>query len=147
MCRSHSTVREILGTILEDTKWSAVTDMEAGLEHLKRGTIRHVGTMLIIMEPYFKSLEMGLRSRQLAEELGIPRLAFVANKIRNSQDQQVIEDFCDKNGMELTAIIPHDDTILDADQLGKAPLDLNADCEAIKAIKTLAGKIQSMEAA
>ena len=147
MCRSHSTVREILGTILEDTKWAAVTDMEAGLEHLKRGTIRHVGTMLIVIEPYFKSLEMGQRSRQLAQELGIPRLAFVANKVRNSQDQKIIEDYCKQHDMELTAIIPHDDKILEADQHGKAPLDHSADSEAIKALEALAGKIISMEAA
>lgn len=141
MCRSHSTVREILGSIMETTQWAAVVDMEAGLEHLKRGTVRHVDTMLVVVEPYYKSLELGLRSKGLAEELGIKHLVFVANKVRNAMDQDTIGDYCHRQGISIGATIPHDEAVLMADREGKAPLDTTPGSPALVAIAALAEKI------
>ena len=56
-----------------------VVDMEAGLEHLSRGTDRHVDTLLVVAEPYFKALETARRCVELGRELNIPRIAAVAN--------------------------------------------------------------------
>ena len=64
-----------------------VVDLEAGLEHLSRGTARHVDTLLLIAEPYFKSLEAAQRSFALAKDLGISRIQMVANKIRSPRDE------------------------------------------------------------
>ena len=44
--------------------------IEAGLEHLSRGTARHVETLFVVGEPYFKSLETASRSFALAKDLG-----------------------------------------------------------------------------
>ena len=61
MCASHRAVR---GLIVELTGYGkhTVTDMEAGLEHLKRGTAKNVDMMLIVVEPYYRSLEAGMRT-------------------------------------------------------------------------------------
>jgi hypothetical protein len=45
-----------------------------GLEHLSRGTARHVDTMLVVTAPYFKSLETARRSFELAPDLEIGAL-------------------------------------------------------------------------
>ena len=67
MCASHRAVR---GLIVELTGYGkhTVTDMEAGLEHLKRGTAKNVDMMLIVVEPYFRSLEAQARLRGAQEE-------------------------------------------------------------------------------
>lgn len=100
-----------------------VVDMEAGLEHLKRGTARHVDAMLIVMEPYYRSLEVGVRMRALAAELGIGRIYGIANKVRTAADQEAISEFCHRNGLELMASIPYDEDVLEAERAGKAPID------------------------
>ena len=91
MCASHRAVR---GLIVELTGYGehTVTDMEAGLEHLKRGTARNVDMMLIVVEPYYRSLEAGMRTFKLARELSIPHLYAVPNKIKNDNDQEADVD-------------------------------------------------------
>ncbi|MEO1919410.1 MAG: AAA family ATPase, partial [Paracoccaceae bacterium] len=51
MCASHRAVRGLI-TEMTDYGEHTITDMEAGLEHLKRGTARNVDMMLIVAEPY-----------------------------------------------------------------------------------------------
>ena len=90
MCASHRAVR---GLIVELTGYGkhTVTDMEAGLEHLKRGTAKNVDMMLIVVEPYYRSLEAGMRTFKLATELKIPHLYAVSNKVRTEADREAIE--------------------------------------------------------
>ncbi|MBA2454543.1 MAG: hypothetical protein H0V47_15340, partial [Chloroflexia bacterium] len=51
-----------------------VLDMEASIEHLTRGTVRDVEKLLIVTEPYFRSLETLGRTVPLARELGLADL-------------------------------------------------------------------------
>jgi CO dehydrogenase maturation factor len=87
MCAAHATVRGLLHDVTEQSE-TVVIDMEAGLEHLSRGTPRYVDTLLLVAEPYFKSMETAARSKAMAEELGIPRILAVPNKIRGAQDER-----------------------------------------------------------
>ena len=95
--------------------------IEAGLEHLSRGTDRHVDILLLVTEPYFKALETARRAAELARELGIPRIVAVANKYRSSEDLAAIRDFTTKHQLELVGEIPFDEEIQRADLAAKAP--------------------------
>lgn len=90
MCRTHATVRSLLATLVETAAETTVVDMEAGLEHLSRGTPRHVDTILTVVEPYFKALETGRRICELARELGIPNVHVVANKVQDPADEDAL---------------------------------------------------------
>jgi CO dehydrogenase nickel-insertion accessory protein CooC1 len=57
-----------------------VLDMEASIEHLTRGTVRNVDVLLVVTEPYYRSLETTGRVVPLARELGLERVWVVANK-------------------------------------------------------------------
>ena len=80
MCAAHATVRGLLHDVTEQAG-TVVIDMEAGLEHLSRGTPRYVDTLLLVVEPYFKSMETAARCKVMAEELGIPHILAVPNKV------------------------------------------------------------------
>lgn len=123
-----------------------VVDMEAGLEHLKRGTAHHVDVMLIVMEPYYRSLETGKRIRSLAAELGIGRIYGVANKVRTSSDQEAIGEFCQRNSLELIASIPYDEAVAEAERAGIAPMDHAPACPALIEIGRLAESLLKVKA-
>lgn len=114
-----------------------VVDMEAGVEHLSRGTVRHVDRVLVVIEPYFRSLETGKRTVELAEELGIPRVEVVANKIRDEADRDAIREFCEARALNVVAEVPYDDALREAERAGSAPLDFDPDMPSIRAIRTL----------
>ena len=52
-----------------------------------------VDTLLVVAEPYFKSMETAARCKPLAEDLSIPRIVAVANKIRGPQDEDAMRQF------------------------------------------------------
>src|ERR687888_251493 len=86
MCGAHAAVRHLIGAILQDRQRVTIVDMEAGIEHLSRGTGRHVDTLVVTMEPYYKALETSRRCAELGRELNIPRIVGVANKVRDAAD-------------------------------------------------------------
>ena len=121
-----------------------ITDMEAGLEHLGRSTTRASDVMLIIAEPYYKSLETAGRVHQLARELGIPNIYVVANKVRNSVETEAIQAFCQKHNLELIAAIPYDEQVVAASQVPESPLDTAPGTAGVAAIESLATKLSSI---
>lgn len=119
------------------TDRTAIVDLEASPEHLSRAKAPYVDTMLIVAEPYFKSLETARRFHELADQLGFQRLALVGNRTRNG-DAALITEFCDRHGFDLAGIVPQDDGFQEAERLGVAPMDHTPDGPGVTAIKDLA---------
>lgn len=109
---------------MTDETGITVTDMEAGLEHLRRGTTRYVDTMLVVAEPYYKSLEVAGRTAELAHELGIKRVYAVANKARDERDVDAVREYFARHGVSLMATVPFDESVMEADRRGMAPMDV-----------------------
>ena len=143
MCASHRAVRGLIAEMSGYGEYT-ITDMEAGLEHLKRGTARNVDVMLVVTEPYFRSMEAASRTFALARELEIPHLYAVANKVRNAEDQSAIEEFCLKHGMTLIGTIPEEAQFGEAERRGMAPIDYAPHCPGAEAIRAIAEKLQSL---
>ncbi|MDQ6801412.1 MAG: hypothetical protein M3041_11290 [Acidobacteriota bacterium] len=142
MCSAHGAVRVLLGEIVGSEKRPTIVDIEAGLEHLSRGTARNVDTLLAIFEPYYKSMETAARVTELARELGIPHVFGVANKVRSSDDDKALREFAHQHNIHLLGSIPDDEAMGKADRAGVAPLDFDAGAPAIRAISELAARLQ-----
>ena len=136
MCGAHATVRGVVGQLTLG-EHPVVLDLEAGLEHLSRGTAKQVDTLLLVVEPYFKSLETAAHAKALAEELGIPRVVAVANKVRGPHDEAAIREFCDRRGLALIGLVSYDDNVAEADRLGRSPIDHDAASPAVVEIASL----------
>lgn len=142
MCRNHATVRSLLAELVGSATGPTVADMEAGLENFSRGTPRHVDTLFVVMEPYYRSLETGARAAALATELGIPRVAAVSNKSRSAEDEAAVNDFCRDRGIPIAGRIPFDESVLEAERRGKALLDDRPDSPAARALALLAESLR-----
>lgn len=118
--------------------------MEASLEHMRRGTVRHVDTMLIVTEPYFRSLETAARLAELGREIGIHRVAAVANKVRTEEEETAVRDFCARHGIELAQLIHFDPEVTRVDNAGGSLLDLAPDSPAAQSIRQLATNLKEV---
>ena len=114
-----------------------VVDMEAGLEHLSRGTGRHVGRIVAVLEPYYRSMETARNVVLLATELGVPDIVVVANKVRDEADRTAITEFCRAHGMRLVGEVPYDPALAEVERSGQAPIDAAAGAPAVVAIERL----------
>ena len=145
MCSAHAAVRHLLGGLLQEKQVVTVVDMEAGLEHLSRGTGRHVDTLLVVMEPYYKALETARRCAELGRELGIPRILAVANKLRGEEDRGAVRQYAAAHGLQLAGEVPFDAALQQADQRGTAP-ELTPGSAAPAAVRSLASALNVAEA-
>jgi CO dehydrogenase maturation factor len=139
LCGQHVAVQNILGDRPSgNTNDVTILDMEASLEHLARGTVRHADALLVATEPYYRSLETTGRLVPLARDLGIGQVWVVANKVRSHRDSAAIREYCDRHGFSLEATIPFDDAITEADQAGQSLIDVAPNSPAVSAIARLA---------
>jgi CO dehydrogenase maturation factor len=136
-------VRGVLRGLVSTTSHMTVVDLEAGLEHLSRGTARHVDTLLLIAEPYFKSLEAAQRSFVLAKDLGIDRIHMVANKIRSSRDEETVRQFAGRHAVTVAGVVPFDPAVVEADERGAAVMDQRPDATSVIAVRQLADQLLS----
>ncbi len=112
--------------------------MEAGLEHLKRGTLEHAETLLIVVEPYFKSLEAAGRIAELARNLGVPDVFAVANKVQSPRDDAAIRDYCTPRNLQVLATVEYDADIAEAERQGRSVIDIAPNSPAVVVLTDLA---------
>jgi CO dehydrogenase maturation factor len=124
-----------------------ILDNEASIEHMTRGTVRTADVLLMVTEPYYRSLETTGRLVPLARELGIPHLWAVANKLRTPRDEAAVREYCERHGVEVLAAIPFDEQVTEADNAGVALLDHAPDGVAARAVEQLVERlVQRLEA-
>ena len=142
MCPSNALIRVLIQHLLIQRKEVLVMDMVAGLEHLGRGTARRMDTMLVVVEPRMKSIDTVRRIIKLAGDIEIKEVLAVGNKIRNATERVFIEEKLKELGISIVAYIPYDDSVAEADMLGKAPIDHDPESPAIKAVAGLVGFLE-----
>ena len=140
-CSANAVVRELLRHLIVELNEIVVVDMEAGVEHMGRGTASHVDIMLIVADSSRKSLEIAKKITNLAHEAGIKNVFVVGNRVRDPEEKELITDFTTKNKLPLIALIPYDDIVIKADRVGEAPLKYEKTSEGVKAIQNLGEKI------
>jgi CO dehydrogenase maturation factor len=136
-CGANAVVRELLRHMIVDRDEIVVVDMEAGVEHMGRGTASQVDVMLVVADSSRKSLEIAKKLSGFAHDLGIKQVFVVGNRVRDSEEKELITDFTEKNGLPLLALIPYDDIVVKADRVGEPPLKYAETSESVKAIQAI----------
>ncbi len=137
-------MRGLLGELATGNEGEVVTitDMEASIEHMSRATIRHVEAMLIVTEPYFRSLETVGRIAPLARELGIGQVWTIANKVRGQRDEEIIRSYCADHGIEVGGVVRWDEAIQEADREGRALIDYDPTAPAVASVERIADLLE-----
>ena len=90
-----------------------IMDMEAGIEHLGRGTSKFVDWLITVVEPGRRSIETAARIRELGRDIGLTRIGLVGNKVRNEEDRTFLRKVM--AGQLILGFIPYDESIIEAD--------------------------------
>ena len=79
-CESNALLKALLAhLVLEREEWVLI-DLEAGVEHLGRGTVAHVDQLLIVSEPSLRSVEIAAEVGRMGEDLGLTRQLLLLNR-------------------------------------------------------------------
>jgi CO dehydrogenase maturation factor len=108
-----------------------VMDMEAGIEHLGRATARGVDHLLVVVEPGRRSLETAQHVKQLAQDLGLQKVAVVGNKIRTPADREFLTQ--NLPHLPILGFLPFDEKVIEADLQGRPPYEMSPRLMAVAA--------------
>jgi CO dehydrogenase maturation factor len=89
-CPENNVLRRMLTKLLLDDAQMVLLDMEAGVEHLGRGTIAGVDHLLIVVNPTRSSVRTALKIRKLARDVAIPKISFVGNLVVDEEDKEFL---------------------------------------------------------
>lgn len=112
-CPENAFLKTLLTHLFLEREEVVVIDMEAGIEHLGRGTAQGVDELIIVVEPGKKSVETAFRIRDLSSQLNIKNVSIVGNKIRGEKDKSYI--LYNLSDFDFLGFLSFDENILQAD--------------------------------
>ena len=120
-CPANALARRLVDH-LSATADLLVMDMEAGVEHLGRGTTRTVEALLVVTEPTVKSIDAAAQIAKLARDLGITRIFGVVNKVRDGQGEPFVSRLSSL-GIAPLGTLPFDPAVQEAEEAGSPVFD------------------------
>jgi CO dehydrogenase maturation factor len=139
ICPESVLLKALVSHLVLYQKDLVIMDMEAGIEHLGRGTAQGVDRLVIVVEPGQRSIETANKVRQLTRDIGLHKVVAVGSKVRNPREEQFLHDNLD--GIPLVGILPFSEEIAAADLQNRPPsLD---DPEILSAIEKIAHALEA----
>ena len=123
VCPEHVMLKAILSSLVFRREDVVIMDMEAGLEHLGRGTASMMDQFIVVIEPGARSVQTYHNVKRLAADLGVKQVRVVANKVRDARDEEFVKSAIPAE--DLLGFIHYNPEIMDADRQGKSPYDFS----------------------
>jgi len=134
VCPEHVMLKRLLTHLIVGRDDVVIMDMEAGLEHLARGTTDWVDRFIVVVEPGARSIQTYHSVKRLAADLGVHQVSVVANKVRDEADEEFIREAVPAE--DLLGMIHYSGHVADADRRCASPYDMASDAvEEIRRIK------------
>lgn len=134
VCPEHVMLKRIISHLMIRSSDVVVLDMEAGLEHLGRGTTSGMDEFVVVIEPGARSVQTYKNVKRLANDLGVKQVRVVANKVRSADDEEYIRSKIPAE--DLLGFIHYNSEVIDADRQGQSPYDFSKKLiEEIRSIK------------
>lgn len=137
-CPESALLRRLLKHLVVERDEVVIVDMEAGIEHLTRGTAEGVDAFIVVVEPGQRSVQTANTVKELAKGLGVKEVFVVANKVRNDADITFLKD--NIKGMNLLGALKFNQSVMDADIGGMSPFDRAPDM--VKEVQEIKKKLQ-----
>jgi CO dehydrogenase maturation factor len=137
ICPESAVLKALMAHLLVYRNEAVILDMEAGIEHLGRGTAKSVDRLIVVVEPGKRSIDTAIKIRELAADIGLNSISLVANKIRSEQDKNFI--LAAARGLDVLGFLPFDDALMQADMQRRPPWELNSGCLAL--VRAMAEKL------
>lgn len=132
-CPENIFLKRLLRHLVVNRDDVVVVDMEAGIEHLTRGTAEAVDAFIVVVEPGQRSLQTANTVKEMAKGLGVKKVFVVANKIRGEADLRFIKEHL--HDMVFIGSISFSHEIMESDIAGLSPFRIKTAVDDVLKIK------------
>ncbi len=143
-CRCCGVSAESLLGELEQPELIVIGDLEAGLSTLMRLAPGQADVVLVVAQPTAKSIEVARQATELAGDRAI-RVIVVANRVRD--DDELAAILAGVGDPPELVVVPDEPAIAEADRVGRAAIDVDADAPGVLALVALAERLTGIGAA
>ncbi|MDA8215485.1 MAG: carbon monoxide dehydrogenase accessory protein CooC [Nitrospiraceae bacterium] len=137
-CPENVLLRRLLKHLVIERDEVVVVDMEAGIEHLTRGTAEAVDAFIVVVEPGQRSIQTANTVKEMAKGLGVKHVFVVANKVRDDSDISFLKEHI--KDMEFLGAIKFNQSVMDADVRGDSPF--SSASEVVEEVRWIKGKLE-----
>ena len=116
-----------------------VVDNEAGLEHLSRGVLPQVDTILLVSDCSRRGVQAAGRLSEMIVDLklGAKEVGLIINRAPGGELSPGVREEIEKYGMKLMGVVPHDDTVYEYDAEGKPSVTVPKDSPVKQAVRKI----------
>ncbi|PLX40800.1 MAG: carbon monoxide dehydrogenase [Deltaproteobacteria bacterium] len=125
LCPESTLLRVLLRHIMLKRGEAVIIDMEAGLEHLARGSTESMDAFIVVVEPGQRAIQTAHQIKRLAADLGVEKIFVVGNKVVDDGDRKLIEDGVAP--MQLLGFMEQSEDIREADRKGVSAYDIGGE--------------------
>ena len=141
LCPENALLRSLVTHLLLRRDEVLILDMEAGVEHLGRGTAGAVDAFIVVVEPGSRAIQTAHTIHTLARDLGIKRVYAVGNKVMSGSDADFITE--QMPGFEILGFLPSDARAMEADRKGVAVFEMAP--ELVERARGIADRLASVD--
>ncbi len=123
-CPESALLKTLISHLFVRQTDTLIVDMEAGIEHLTRGSTAYVDMFIITVEPGLRSIQTAFHIQSLATGLGIKNVYVIGNKINSAYDKRLIKSKIGDT-MKVLGYISYNLKVIQADMNGQAPIDID----------------------
>lgn len=122
-CPENVLLKKLTSHLILQNKDVVIMDMEAGIEHIGRGTAQGVDAFIVVIEPGIRSIQTYKYISSIAKDLGVKKVFAVANKIRNKEDEEYIKQNIKEE--DLLGFMHYSWSVIDSDRVNKSPYEVD----------------------
>jgi len=132
-CPENVLLKQLLKHLVTERDEIVIADMEAGIEHMTRGTSEAVDAFIVVVEPGQRSIQTANTVKEMAKGLGVKKVFFVANKIRTDEDIEFLKNHI--KDVQFLGALRFSQTLMDSDIRGISPF--HGSPEAVSQVKEI----------
>ncbi len=117
-CPEGVMLKALLNHLILQRDEIVIIDMEAGIEHLGRASIKAVTALIVVVEPGKRSIHTAFQIKKLAGDLGIKTIYAVGNKVMNDTHKKFLKN--ELGDIPLLGLISYNNKLIESDLKGES---------------------------
>ena len=142
-CYVNGVLKSLIEKFSDNYKY-VVVDNEAGMEHISRGVLPSVDTILLVSDCSRRGIQAVGRINEMIKELDLKpnSVGLIVNRAPAGVLNDGVKEEIEKYGLNLIGVVPHDDLVYEYDSEGKPSVDIPEDAPVKQAVKAIYEKLE-----
>ncbi|MBM3707328.1 MAG: carbon monoxide dehydrogenase [Actinobacteria bacterium] len=136
-CPENVLLKRLFKHLVVDRDEIIILDMEAGIEHLGRGTCENMDILIVVIEPGLRSIQTAYTVKKMSSDLGVKSVFIVINKIKSESEKQILLENLEE--FEVLGELPYSDKVRESDLKNYSPCV--SDIKFKEAVENIANRI------